>query len=149
MLQRPDDSMRQFFVGEVPKRLQLRYPESVLPAKSGRVGSNPTLSASPFNPMALGSRFHYVYVLKSLRDGRLYVGSTHDLKSRLKPHHSGLVTSTKPRRPLELIFYEAYLNEYDAKRRESYFKTSKGRTSLKAMLAEFLKAAEGPPGWLG
>jgi hypothetical protein len=47
---------------------------------------------------------------------------------------------------LELIFYEAYLNEYDAKRRESYFKSSKGRSSLKVMLAEFFRAAEGPPG---
>jgi len=36
-------------------------------------------------------------------------------------------------------------NECDAKRRESYFKTSEGRSSLKVMLAEFLRAAEGPP----
>jgi putative endonuclease len=69
------------------------------------------------------------------------------LKSRLKLHHSGLVTSTKRRRPLELIFYEAYLNEYDAKRQESYFKTSKGWSSLKTMLAEFLKGTEGPSRW--
>jgi putative endonuclease len=92
------------------------------------------------------SRFHYVYVLRSLRDGRLYVGSTGDLRRRLELHNSGLVTSTKPRRPLELIFYEAYRNEYDAKRRESYLKTSKGRSSLKVMLAEFLQAGGGPAG---
>jgi predicted GIY-YIG superfamily endonuclease len=37
-----------------------------------------------------------------------------------------------------LIFYEAYKNKYDALRREKYLKTTKGRTTLKSMLREFL-----------
>ncbi len=89
-------------------------------------------------------RFYYVYLLSSLRDGHWYVGSTHDLRKRLKLHNSGAVKSTSVRRPLELIFYEAYLNQDDAKRRESYFKTSKGKNSLRVMLAQFLKAPSGP-----
>jgi len=84
--------------------------------------------------------FHYVYVLRSLRDGHWYVGSTGDLRNRLKLHKSGAVRSTSPRRPFELIFYEAYLDERDAKRREAYFKSSKGKSSLKVMLAEYLRA---------
>lgn len=88
-------------------------------------------------------RFYYVYILRSTRDGRWYVGSTEDLKHRLALHNRGAVPSTRPRRPLELIFYEAYCNEFDAKRRESYFKTSKGKASLKVMLAEFLKMSSG------
>lgn len=40
--------------------------------------------------------------------------------------------------PVKLIFYEAYLDKYDALRRERYFKTNKGRTTLKSMLKEFL-----------
>ncbi|MHB8652751.1 MAG: GIY-YIG nuclease family protein [Terriglobia bacterium] len=86
-------------------------------------------------------QFYYVYILRSQKDGRFYVGWTHDLKERLKMHNAGGVTSTKPRRPLDLIFYEAYLNQDDAKRRESYLKTSKGKTSLRVMLAEFLKGS--------
>ena len=82
--------------------------------------------------------FYYVYILRSLVDGRLYVGSTRDLGTRLPLHNSGAIRSTSPRRPLELIFYEAYRSVYDAKRREAYFKTTKGKTALRTMLREFL-----------
>ena len=75
--------------------------------------------------------FFYVYVLRSMRDGRWYLGSTRDQMKRLELHNSGAVPSTKPRRPFELIFYEGYLNEFDAKRRESYFKSTKGKESLR------------------
>lgn len=86
-------------------------------------------------------KFFYVYVLRSRRDGLWYIGSTQDLKQRLELHNSGRVESTRPRRPFELIFYEAYRNELDAKRRESYFKSSKGKNSLRVMPSEFLKGS--------
>ncbi len=88
--------------------------------------------------------FYYLYVLRSEKDGRFYIGSTHDLRERVKLHNTGAVKSTRPRRPLELIFYEAYANEYDAKRREGYLKTAKGKIALRVMLADFLKSP--PPG---
>ncbi len=84
-------------------------------------------------------KFYYVYVLRSGKDGRFYTGSTHDLREWVRLHNTGAVNSTRPRRPLELIFYEAYPNEYDAKRREAYLKTAKGKSALRVMLAEFLK----------
>jgi putative endonuclease len=89
-------------------------------------------------------KFHYVYVLQSLRDNGLYIGSTQDLKTRLRLHDEGAVRSTSPRRPFDLIFYEAYRSEYDAKRREIHLKSNKGRTTLKTMLKNFLQASEGP-----
>lgn len=64
----------------------------------------------------------YVYVLKSKKDDKCYIGSTTDLRRRFKEHNKGLVSSTKPRRPLELIYYEAYASEEDARRRESNLK---------------------------
>ena len=64
----------------------------------------------------------YIYVLQSQKDGELYVGSTNDLKRRFAEHNAGDVTSTKPRRPLLLIYYEAYLAEVDARTRESQLK---------------------------
>jgi len=82
--------------------------------------------------------FYYVYILQSLKDRKFYVGFTEDLRERLKKHNNGFIKSTKPRRPFELIFYEAYKNKYDALRREKYFKTQKGKTTLKSMLNEFL-----------
>ncbi len=64
----------------------------------------------------------YSYVLKSKKDGNLYIGSTNDLKSRLKLHTSGKVFSTKSRLPLELVYYEAYKSEIDARTREHNLK---------------------------
>lgn len=77
---------------------------------------------------------YYVYILKSEKDNKLYIGYSTDLKKRFSEHQSGNVSSTRPRRPFELVFYEAYKSMKDAKRREMYFKTTKGKTSLKTML---------------
>jgi putative endonuclease len=53
----------------------------------------------------------YVYVLRSSRDGYLYTGCSRDLQGRFELHNAGKVPSTRNRRPLELIYYEASLNE--------------------------------------
>lgn len=81
---------------------------------------------------------YYVYVLKSLQDGKLYIGYTEDLERRIKEHNAGRVPSTEPRRPLEKLFHEVYISKQDAKRREKYFKTSKGKSTLKLMLRDTL-----------
>jgi len=82
---------------------------------------------------------YYVYVLKSQVDSKLYVGYTTNLRERLQKHQNGEVTSTKFRRPFELIFYEGYKSMKDAKRREGYLKTSKGKSSLRMILRDSLK----------
>lgn len=79
----------------------------------------------------------YVYILESLRDGKLYIGYTNDLKRRISEHNSGKVLITKHRRPFKLIYFEAYLNEQDATSREKYFKTGWGRTHLKKVLRNY------------
>lgn len=84
-------------------------------------------------------RFFYVYVLQSREREFLYVGFTYNLKKRFIEHNNGEELSTKAYAPLDLIFYEAYRNEKDAKRREEYFKTTKGKTTLRSMLKEYLK----------
>ena len=73
------------------------------------------------------SVFFYVYILKSLKDGKLYIGYTNNLKSRIKEHEKGLNFSTKYRLPFKLIYFEGCLNEQDAKRRESYLKTTQAQ----------------------
>jgi putative endonuclease len=64
----------------------------------------------------------YMYILKSEKDGNLYVGSTNDLKRRFKEHNAGDVESTKPRRPLTILYYEAYSLEEEARDREKQLK---------------------------
>jgi putative endonuclease len=82
----------------------------------------------------------YVYVLKSLKDEELYIGSTNNLKRRLKEHQNGESFPTKLRRPFELIYYEAYKNEKDARLREQALKLrGNARRFLKERLRESLK----------
>ncbi len=60
----------------------------------------------------------YVYVLKSEKDQNLHIGSTNDLEKRFNEHNAGIVFSTKTRVPFDLIYYEAYKSERDARNRE-------------------------------
>jgi putative endonuclease len=76
----------------------------------------------------------YVYVLWSEKDGKLYTGFTDDLRRRLQEHDKGGVRSTKYRRPLELVYYEACQCKYDALIREKYLKSSYGSRYLKNRL---------------
>jgi len=76
----------------------------------------------------------YVYVLKSRKDGRLYIGFTINLIKRFKEHRNGEVNCTKYRRPLELIYYEAYKNREIAKKRERQLKSGKAHAALKKRL---------------
>ncbi len=82
---------------------------------------------------------HYVYVLVSSSDKKFYIGYSADLKSRIRTHHAGGVLATKGRRPLKLVFYEAYLSKVDAIRREQYFKTNPGKKSLGLMLRDSVR----------
>jgi putative endonuclease len=84
-------------------------------------------------------KYYYTYILLSKKDSRFYAGYSADLGNRLKEHQKGLVFSTKHRLPVELIYYEACLNEYDALRREKYFKSGKGKKFLKKRLRRFLE----------
>lgn len=64
----------------------------------------------------------YVYVLKSMKDYRYYIGFTHDLRRRFAEHNAARVTSTKARTPLVLVYYEAYRSKIDATKRERSLK---------------------------
>ncbi|MDO8571130.1 MAG: GIY-YIG nuclease family protein [bacterium] len=80
----------------------------------------------------------YNYVLQSKKNNELYIGYTTDLKRRLAEHNRGLNPSTKRYIPWQIIYYEACLNDADAKRREGYMKTTQGGRLLKRRLKEFL-----------
>ena len=75
----------------------------------------------------------YVYILRSDKDGKRYIGFTANLERRLLEHQTGCVTSTKNRRPLQLIYSEEFSNKLEAEQREKFFKSGKGRAQLKEM----------------
>ncbi len=80
-----------------------------------------------------------VYVLKSLKDGRTYVGCSRNLKNRINEHNSGEVQSTKGRTPFILWYKEEFINKYEAFKREKHFKTSWGRRQLRKILDNLSK----------
>ena len=81
---------------------------------------------------------HCAYVLHSEVDINFYVGFTKNLKLRFEKHKDGFVESTKDRRPLKLIYYEACLNKNDADRREKYLKPYHGKMFLRRRLKSYL-----------
>jgi len=82
---------------------------------------------------------YFVYALISKKDKSFYIGFSKHIKRRVEEHNNGKVASTKTKRPLVLLFCEGYLSKKDALRRERYFKSSKGKTTLKQILRESLR----------
>lgn len=81
---------------------------------------------------------HYVYVLQSRKDRDFYVGYTSDLKKRKLEHDKGFVSSTKNRRPFDIVYYEACINQQDATHREKYLKSSWGKRYIKQRIKNYL-----------
>jgi len=74
---------------------------------------------------------YYVYILKSVKTGRTYVGYSSDWKRRLAEHNTGQSRATKNRGPFEVLQLEEFESTADAKARELYWKSGSGRRKLK------------------
>ena len=100
--------------------------ESCLHTKIDKGFSNSGRTARRRNDRSEGlartPNMFYVYLLKSRKDNNFYTGSTNDLKRRFMEHNFGKVFSTKLRIPFDLVYYEAYKDESDARRREQALK---------------------------
>jgi len=72
----------------------------------------------------------YVYILRSMVDKALYVGSTNDIERRLAQHNTGAVDSTRSRKPLNLEAFIAVKDKSRAIELEKYFKTGSGKALL-------------------
>ena len=80
----------------------------------------------------------YTYVIESKKDHKWYTGSTNDLRKRFNDHNHDRIKSTKKRSPFKLIYYEACMNEGDARAREKYLKSGMGKRYLKNRIKRFL-----------
>ncbi len=74
---------------------------------------------------------YYVYVLRSIRFERNYVGFSSDVEKRLKEHNGGKTKSTKGYRPWRILFYEEFSTKKEALDREKYLKSGIGRDYIK------------------
>jgi putative endonuclease len=77
---------------------------------------------------------YFVYILKSFKDGRYYIGSTSDVEKRLVKHNSGGNISTKNRRPLVVVYREKFSDKILALKREKEIKSYKGGLLFKRLL---------------
>jgi len=68
---------------------------------------------------------YYVYILQ-LSDKSLYIGYSSHLKTRIKAHKEGSISSTKNLRPVNLIYYSAFSSQKKATDFEKYLKTPSG-----------------------
>jgi len=85
---------------------------------------------------------HYVYVLKSLKNNKLYTGLTDNLKRRVYEHNLKSRKGnewTKRNGPFKLVYYEAFCNKYDAIHDEKFFKSGYGREVLRQKLEKTLR----------
>lgn len=76
----------------------------------------------------------FVYILKSGKNGKYYVGSTCHLQNRLEKHNSGRVKSTRGLVPFVIMYTESYLTNSEARKREAYIKRRKSRKYVESLI---------------
>lgn len=77
----------------------------------------------------------HVYVLKSLRNGKRYVGfTTKSIQKRMQQHESGSTRWTKYNGPFEMIYSEEHENSTEGRKRERFLKSGQGRKFLDEIL---------------
>ena len=77
---------------------------------------------------------HFVYILKSLKDGGFYIGCSTSVERRLEEHNVGKTPSLKNRRPLEIVYTEQYDNAEAAYKREKQIKSYRGGEAFKKLI---------------
>jgi len=78
---------------------------------------------------------YFVYIIKSLKDQKYYIGSTSDVEARLAYHNSGRQRSTKNRIPFILIYSEKFVSRSEAEVREKQIKSYKGGMAFKRLIS--------------
>ena len=77
---------------------------------------------------------YYVYILKSMKDAKYYIGTTGDLDSWIAYHNAGRQRSTRNRIPLELVYSEVHMDKTEALKREKQIKSFKGGAAFKKLI---------------
>ena len=79
---------------------------------------------------------YYLYILKCF-DDTLYTGITTDLERRVKEHNSSTLGAkyTARRRPVELIYFEEFIDRSEASKREYSIKNLSRAQKIKLVKA--------------
>lgn len=75
-----------------------------------------------------------VYILKSVKFHRYYVGHCESLDVRIKRHNDGQVKSTKAYKPWVLVYSETFFSKQEAFKRERQIKSYKSGEAFKKLI---------------
>ena len=79
---------------------------------------------------------YYVYILKSEKTNRYYVGQTNSIEKRLERHNNGLVKSTKSYLPWKLCYFEVFPSRSEAILREREIKAKKSKKYIEFLISK-------------
>ncbi len=77
---------------------------------------------------------YFTYIIKSLKNGKYYIGSTNNIERRVSEHNTGHSKYTKNKGPFELVYKEEYNTNSEAKKREYYFKSLKSSKAIEKLI---------------
>jgi len=77
-----------------------------------------------------------VYILKSIKSSRYYIGSANNIERRLSQHNKGFVRATKNIKPLELKCFVLCNDLTEAKRSEYRLKSYKRKDILEKVIKD-------------
>ena len=77
---------------------------------------------------------YYTYIIRSLSNGKYYIGYTSDLKQRLFEHNQNKTKSLRNRGPFEFVYFEGYQDKTEARKRELQIKSYKGGNAFKKLV---------------
>ena len=77
----------------------------------------------------------FVYILRSERSGRFYIGHTENIEKRLLEHNTGRVAATRSKGPWELVYSQSFATRSEAARRETQVKQMKSRIWIERLVA--------------
>jgi len=102
----------------------LKYASSRLKALVGK----PRLNRGKWIKM------FYLYILNNPTTDTFYIGSTNNLRKRLEQHISGKTRTTRILKTYNLVYYEKYKTDSEARNREKKLKSYKSKKYLKWLI---------------
>ncbi|UCG14582.1 MAG: GIY-YIG nuclease family protein [Deltaproteobacteria bacterium] len=78
---------------------------------------------------------HFLYILRSEKDGSYYVGTTQDVEERVRRHNQGRSVYTKAKRPWQVVYVEEHSNRVSAQQREREIKQRKSKAYIVSLVS--------------
>lgn len=78
---------------------------------------------------------NFVYILRSIKSGRFYIGHSSDPDFRLGEHNAEKVDSTRGKGPWVRVWLEEFPDKPAAYRREAELKAWKSHSRIEALIA--------------